>query len=124
LAGADVPTDRVLDGADISGRIRGHSASPRDSVFFYRGDILYAVRSGPWKMHFRSRARSGAKETIHETPLLYHLEHDPSEKKDLAKKHPEVIEQLRAVAENHRASLEPVENQMEKVIPKKKPNQD
>lgn len=124
LAGVQIPADRVLDGADISGRIRGKSASPRDSVFFYRGDILYAVRNGPWKMHFRSRPRSGAKETIHETPLLYHLEHDPSEKKNLAKKHPEIIEQLRAIAETHQASLQPVENQMEKVISRKKPNQD
>ncbi|MEC9477141.1 MAG: sulfatase [Planctomycetota bacterium] len=124
LAGAEAPADRVLDGSDISGRIRGDSASPRDTVFFYRGDILYAIRNGPWKMHFRSRPRSGAKETIHETPLLYHMEHDPSEKKDLAKKHPEIIERLRAVAEAHQTTLEPVENQMVKVIPRKKPNQD
>ena len=124
LAGVDAPDDRVLDGADISGRIRGNSASPRDTVLFYRGDILYAVRSGPWKMHFRSRPRSGAKETIHETPLLYHLERDPSEKKDLAKKHPEIIERLKKIAEAHTATLKPVENQMEQVLPKRKPDQD
>ncbi|PCJ11363.1 MAG: arylsulfatase, partial [Planctomycetota bacterium] len=124
LAGVAAPTDRTLDGADISGRIRGNSASPRDTVFYYRGDILYAVRNGPWKMHFRSRPRSGAKETIHEIPLLYHLERDPSEKKDLAKKHPEIIERLRAVAEAHTTTLKPVENQMVKVLPKKKPDQD
>jgi hypothetical protein len=75
-------------------------------------------------MHFRSRPRSGAKETIHETPLLYHLEHDPSEKKDLAKKHPEVIERLQVVAEAHTSTLTPVENQMIKLVPRTSPDQD
>ena len=124
LAGVDAPTDRILDGSDISGRIRGNSASPRDTVLFYRGDILYAVRSGSWKIHFRSRPRSGAKETIHKTPLLYQLERDPSEKKDVAKKHPEIIERLKKIAEAHTATLKPVENQMEQVLPKRKPDQD
>jgi hypothetical protein len=75
-------------------------------------------------MHFRSRSRSGAKETIHEIPLLFHLEHDPSEKKDLAKKYPEVIERLQAVAEAHTSTLTPVENQMVKVVPRNSPDQD
>ncbi|HIA28336.1 MAG TPA: arylsulfatase, partial [Planctomycetes bacterium] len=75
-------------------------------------------RDGSWKMHLRSRPRSGAKEKIHETPLLYNLDHDPSEKKDLAKKHPQVIERLQKIAEAHRASLVEVENQMERVLPK------
>jgi arylsulfatase A-like enzyme len=124
LAAVDLPADRVYDGGDLSARIRGTGPSPRKSVFYYRGDVLYAVRNGPWKMHFRSRPRSGAKETIHETPLLYHLEHDPSEKKDLAKKHPEVIERLQTVAEAHTSTLTPVENQMIKRVPRTSPDQD
>ena len=61
LAAVDLPADRVYDGGDLSARIRGTGPSPRKSVFYYRGDVLYAVRNGPWKMHFRSRPRSGAK---------------------------------------------------------------
>ena len=124
LAAVDLPADRVYDGGDLSVRIRGTGPSPRKSVFYYRGDVLYALRNGPWKMHFRSRPRSGAKETIHEIPLLFHLEHDPSEKKDLAKKYPEVIERLQAVAEAHTSTLTPVENQMVKVVPRNSPDQD
>ncbi|HIA26683.1 MAG TPA: arylsulfatase, partial [Planctomycetes bacterium] len=75
LAGVEAPPDRILDGSDISGRIRNQEASPRETVFFYRGSILYALRDGSWKMHLRSRPRSGAKEKIHETPLLYNLDH-------------------------------------------------
>ena len=118
LAGVQLPPDRVYDGADLTERLRGEGPSTRNSVFYYRGDVLYAVRSGPWKMHFRSRPRSGAKEKIHETPLLYHLEHDPSEKKDLAGKHPEMIEELKLVAQLHRSTLKPVDNQMTKIIGK------
>ena len=61
-------------------------------MFFYRGDEIYAVRVGPYKAHFMTKAEYGdPKVTQHDPPLLYHLEHDPSEKYDVAKEHPEVI---------------------------------
>jgi len=51
--------------------------------------------------------------------LLYHLEHDPSEKYDVAKDHPEVIADLRNEIERHRANLEPGPCQLEEQPAKK-----
>jgi len=39
---------------------------------------------------------------------------DPSEKHDIAKDHPEIIEEMRKLLEEHMSTLVPVENQLEK----------
>ena len=58
---------------------------------------------------------SGASGTAAEsptTPLLYNLDQDPSEKFDLAEKHPELIGELRTLADEHRQTVVPVKNQI------------
>jgi len=50
LSGIDAPRDRTLDGLDLSGPLLNHQEFERP-VFYYRGDLLFAVRHGPYKMH-------------------------------------------------------------------------
>ena len=117
LAGANAPTDRTLDGYDLSPLLLGKTAkSKRDRIFYWREEQLYAVRVGPWKAHFITQGCYGVgpKRVDHEVPELYHLEHDPSEKYNIAQDHPEVIKRLTAIAHEHEASIEPVENQLTK----------
>ena len=117
LAGAKTPTDRTLDGYDLSPLLLGRTdKSPRDRVFYWREEKLYAIRLGPWKAHFITHGCYGLGPPLeeHETPQLYHLEHDPSEKYNIADLHPDVIERLTSIAEEHRQSIEPVENQLTK----------
>lgn len=119
LAGAELPADLVLDGMDISPALLGTGKSPRDEMFFYRGVQLYAVRKGPFKAHFITRPAYGrGKPVRHDPPELYHLEHDPSEKYNVAEKHPEVIAEIRKLAEAHQAAMTPGTPQLEAVIKK------
>ena len=117
LAGVASPADRVLDGYDLSPLLLGKTKSgARDRVFYWREEQLWAVRVGPWKAHFITQGcyGLGPKRVEHETPELYNLEHDPSEKYNVAEHHPEVIKQLEAIAQEHRDSMKPVENQLTK----------
>jgi arylsulfatase A-like enzyme len=117
LAGADLPNDRKLDGYDLSPLLLGQTEnSPRDTIWYWREEQLYAVRVGPWKAHFITQGcyGLGAKRQEHQTPELYHLEHDPSEKYNIAELHPEQVERLKAIAEEHKRSIDPVENQLVK----------
>ncbi|MCP4155688.1 MAG: hypothetical protein GY757_48635, partial [bacterium] len=41
--------------------------------------------------------------------------HDPSEKHNVAADHPEVIAEIKRIAEEHRKTVKPVEHQLEKV---------
>ena len=52
LTGARAPQDRTLDGYDLSAVLRQTARSPRETMFFYRGSKLYALRQGPFKAHF------------------------------------------------------------------------
>jgi arylsulfatase A len=119
LAGAEVPTDRVLDGYDLRPVLSGTGHSPRDTVFYYRGVQLYAVRKGPYKAHFITRSAYGRDQPVpHDPPLLYHLGHDPSEKYDIAQAHPDVIAEIRKEVERHRRTLVPAADQLAPVIKK------
>jgi arylsulfatase A-like enzyme len=119
LGGGNVPTDRALDGVDISPALLGTGPSPRQTMFFYRGTRLFAVRQGAYKAHFITQSGYGPdKPETHEPPLLYHLGQDPGENFDLSKDHPEVIAEILKTAETHRSGVAPVPSQLEKVIEK------
>ena len=120
LAGAKVPDDRVVDGLDLSPAIFGTGPSPRKTMFYYRGAKLYAARSGLYKAHFITKPAYGrGAEEMHDPPLLYHLGHDPSEKYDISKDHPEVIKDIQKEVALHLANLTPGEDQLAKRIEKK-----
>jgi arylsulfatase A-like enzyme len=104
LAGATPPQDRPVDGMDLTPVLRGASDSVREEVPYYLGDQLFAVRRGPWKVHFKTISGFNGEITAHDPSLLFHLGHDPAEQHDVAAEHPGVVEELRRVAERHRAS--------------------
>ncbi len=108
LAGAEVPSDRIIDGRDISalGAAEPGAKSPHEAFYYYFKEQLQAVRSGKWKLHLgRTVKRRGSSEQRQLPAKLYDLESDIGEKTDVAAEHPEVIERLSALAEKARADL-------------------
>ena len=116
LAGAKLPKDLVLDGYDISPALLGTGPSPREEMFFYRGEQVFAVRKGPYKAHFTTQSGYRDKPQKHDPPALYNLEHDPSEKYDIAQDHLEVIAELTKLAEDHKKAMVPGKQQLEERI--------
>jgi arylsulfatase A-like enzyme len=118
LAGGQPPTDRTLDGSDVSPVLFGTRPSPREVMFFYRGEHLYAVRKGPFKAHFVTEDAYGQDRhrTEHDPPLLFQLGHDPSERFNIADRRPDVVAEVRKIVEQHRKTVQPVENQLDKRI--------
>jgi arylsulfatase A-like enzyme len=114
IAGAAVPNDRVLDGYDLSQLLKTGSGSPRQEMFFYRGVELFAVRKGPHKAHYITQTGYGGEpRQTHEPLLLYHLEHDPGERWNVANEHPEVISEIAGLVAQHQRDLKPGEQQLE-----------
>ena len=75
------------------------------------------MRKGPWKAHFITRSRSTAPEgeadETRPAACCIDLGIDPSEKYDVAAGHPDVVRELTALAEAHRASFTPPPSQLE-----------
>lgn len=118
LGGAEVPGDRVVDGVDLTPVLMNSGEGPRDEMVYYRGTRLMAIRKGPWKAHFITKPAYGREPfQEHDPPVLYHLEHDPSEKYNVAKDHPEVIQELTAAAKKHQKTVKPVPSQLEIPLP-------
>ncbi len=84
LAGARIPTDRVIDGRDIWPVLAKGARSPHERFFYHRGNTLSAVRSGKWKLHVSDGQPSA----------LYDLSADVGETTNLVENAPEVVERL------------------------------
>lgn len=86
LAGAAVPSDRVIDGRDIGPLLAEptKAKTPHDA-FFYHGSLgeLSAVRSGKWKLFLTPQV------------ALYDLEADIAEQHDVLKGNGAVVAELR-----------------------------
>jgi hypothetical protein len=101
LAGGRVPTDRPIDGRDISPLLLGQTQeSPREAQYYFSGNALQAVRAGPWKLAI-TRQNEGRRDAAASTntpapfkPALYHLDTDIGERTDVATQHPDVVERL------------------------------
>lgn len=95
---AELPTDRVIDGKDVSELWSGRTdKSPTDAFLYYSMNTLEAVRSGRWKLHFAKKGEP--------FEALFDLEADPGETFDVLNNHPDVADRLRALAESARTSL-------------------
>jgi len=118
LAGIPLPKDRVLDSHDLSPVLLGTGTgkSTRDTLFYYRGYKLMAVRKGPWKAHFETQDAYGPgsrSPQSHDPPLLFNLGVDPSEKWNVAAKHPEVLAEIQKAVAEHKANMAPAKSQLE-----------
>ena len=109
LIGVSLPTDRVYDGVSLLPVLTDHTVkSPRETFFFYRGSLLYAVRKGKYKLHFMDRGAYKSKQvTVYEKPILYDLGADPEERFDVADSHPEIVNELKELAKSHKDSFTP-----------------
>ena len=114
LASEPLPDDRIIDGLDLSPTLLAGKPSPRDNLFYYRGTTIYAVRLGEYKAHFITEGEYGmfGGKEIHDPPVLYNVDQDPSEQFNIADKHPEVLEKIAELVAEHSKHLVPGEDQL------------
>jgi arylsulfatase A-like enzyme len=117
MAGVKAPTDRVLDGYDLSGVLLGKGKSPREMMPYWRGSRLMALRHKSFKAHFITQSEYGGEAAkTHETPELYNLDIDPSEKWNIAARHPEVIAEMRHLADEHKRAIPSAQSHLDKRV--------
>ena len=93
-AGAPLPEDRVFDGADLLPHVGAAETvspgagaeGPPHEFLFWRAVYNKAVRQGPWKLILDEKAGR---------TLLYNMEEDKIERRNVASEHPEVVARLK-----------------------------
>jgi len=95
LGGAEIPTDRIIDGKDIRELMvsGGQGESPHDTFFYYMCNRLEAVRRGCWKLHVGKKVGTDY-QSIAE---LYDLEADPGEASNVYQANPDIVAALSAL---------------------------
>ncbi|MFP6656503.1 MAG: arylsulfatase [Myxococcota bacterium] len=85
MAGAKIPTDRLLDGVDQGAFLRGQQPkSNREAVVIYVGEQVYGVKWRNWKMATREvDAGFGVPVENYQIPLFYNLHLDPKEERPM-----------------------------------------
>ena len=118
LAGGRLP-DHKIDGHDIWPLISGQSGAetPYEAYYCYWRGALHAVRTQNWKLHFPHAYRSlngrpggtgGIPVKYSQAEIgqeLFDMVADKEETTDVAAQHPDVVEQLTALAAKARADL-------------------
>lgn len=97
LAGAEIPSDRVLDGKDIWPVLTGNGKSPHEAFFYHRGNTLEAVRSGKWKLRIGRPSGGKNGKTRQALDALYDLVNDIGETRNVLKDNPTIATRLRAL---------------------------
>jgi len=95
--GAELPTDRIIDGRSWLPMCGDHKAPGHDALFF-EWDGQYAVRQGKWKVvrnglidqHTAHRNRAKGENFV----FLTDLETDPAERTNLYSQFPEIADHL------------------------------
>lgn len=100
LAGATVPTDRVIDGRDVFSLATGAGApfARPDNALFWSSGFYKAVRAGDWKLQVNERQ---------DMKWLYNLVNDPGERVNLADRQPAKRKELEALMTAHWADARP-----------------
>jgi arylsulfatase A-like enzyme len=121
LAGARLPDDRTIDGRSLVGVLQGSGEREATPFFYLRLRLPFgdqhaevgAVRDGRWKLKRPQRGYPEILEPLARTELfghglmLFDLDADRSEQRDVAGEHPEVVARLEAEIRDFEASLDP-----------------
>jgi len=114
IAGVSLPEDRILDSYDLTSLLFENKNPKREYLFYYRGTDLYALRLGDFKAHYVTQGaygQFGGKE-IHNPPLLYNLNHDPSEQYNIADQYPNVLQAMKSLVAVHQEKMIASEDQL------------
>ena len=102
-----MPTDRKIDGVNLTPFILGERSAPPHRTLFWRSGHHQSVLHEGWKL-----IRANQPDQPAGTPqkrFLFHLSTDPTEQRNLAEQRPDKVEELETLLAVHNAEqVEPI----------------
>lgn len=116
MAGIDTKNEEPLDGKNIITTFTENKAVQAE-VFYYANHHFKAYRNGDWKIFINDPDPWNDEHTQEDMPLLFNINHDPSEVFNVADKHPAIVEKLTNLVEQHLQSVEIIPSQLDTIHP-------
>tara|TARA_Y100000748_G_scaffold146247_1_gene122514 strand:- start:82 stop:1476 length:1395 start_codon:yes stop_codon:yes gene_type:complete len=105
-----------LDGMDISNTFFNNTPI-REDIHYYRQDTLVGIRHNEWKIYINDPNPWDDELSQKDMPALYHIEHDPSEKYNIAKNNPEIVKKMKDLSNKHILSIPKMSSKYGKILP-------
>jgi len=106
IAGGTVPSDRVIDGIEMSEFVVGETEeSGRDGFIVYMGNDVFGVKWRDWKLHFKEQTGWNGTLRNYNMPRVYNLMNDPQEHDNVLFPHTWVPKAALPQLEEHVSSL-------------------
>ncbi|MEQ3650130.1 sulfatase [Hyphomonas sp.] len=112
VSGAALPTDREIDGRDLSELLRGEPVTIHDELFFFNGNDIVAIRNKRFKLMLNAYYRNFyVPFEKYGVRLLFDLVTDPTERFSFVREEPEVVEDLMSKVSDMRKVVEPMKKE-------------
>eukprot|EP01013_Petalomonas_cantuscygni_P038321 TRINITY_DN69402_c0_g1_i1.p1 TRINITY_DN69402_c0_g1~~TRINITY_DN69402_c0_g1_i1.p1 ORF type:complete len:460 (+),score=64.41 TRINITY_DN69402_c0_g1_i1:526-1905(+) len=112
VSGAALPTDREIDGRDLSELLRGKPVTIHDELFFFNGDDIVAIRNKRFKLMLNAYYRNFyVPFEKYGVRLLFDLVTDPTERFSFVREEPEVVDDLMSKVSDMRKVVEPMKKE-------------
>jgi hypothetical protein len=100
LSGASIPSDRVIDGKDAMPLLMGKASEPIRNTYysFEPYSNLDGIRYNQWKFVIDRRNKTLSY-------YLFDLNRDPGERTDVSSAHPEIMAEMKILAEHASLSI-------------------
>lgn len=95
-AGAALPDDRPIDGANLLPHLLGETGTPPHDTLFWRDGSYRMVISRGWKLQIAERP---------DKVWLFHLDSDPTEQHEVSARYPDKVAELRTLLDAHEAQM-------------------
>lgn len=93
-----LPAPAGADGRELTALFAGRPQPDQTIGMYGPGNRLFALRRGRWKLHLDTTSEIDKHPFNDPLPLLFDVEADPSETKNVAAEHPDVVRVLQAEA--------------------------
>jgi arylsulfatase len=106
IVGGQVPTDRPIDGIDVSEFLLDKTEkSGRDGFVVYMGNDIFGVKWKDWKIHLKEQDAWNTPLRTYTMPRVYNLINDPLERDNVIFPHTWVLKAGLPQLDEHAASL-------------------
>tara|TARA_B100000925_G_scaffold274457_1_gene239939 strand:- start:181 stop:993 length:813 start_codon:yes stop_codon:yes gene_type:complete len=90
----------------------------RHNIHYYRQDTLVGIRHKEWKMYIRDPNPWNDDLKQEDMPVLYNIEHDPSEKYNIAEDNSDIVSKIFTLSEEHIRKIPKVPSEYDAILPR------